>query len=924
MKRKNHRNVRKLTAAVLALTLAFSGAAYAADKPASNDSSLSSSGSLVLRFADVDGAHWAIKHVTKLAALGIIQGYEKNEFRPDNTVSQQDVIVMAIRMMGLESEALANKAETVLPVAVSDYAKPYVAYAFDKGLITAAEEVESTSSKNAWGSRDATREWVAKLVIRAIGKNSVASQQAASASSFKDAGSFSNWAKGYINAAVMLGIVQGFEDDTFRPSGKVTRAQMATFLSRADKELTTRSSRVTIGYVMELNDKKISILNAKGDTTTYNLSADTVIYNAKDDSRIPLSQIKLTNEVYLVQNLNNALYIELTNPEEKMEVTEGTLNDVFLDEMRVSVQVGGTRKLVEIAANVSVTDNEGRGQSIGSIPLGSVVQLKRNTLLKETKITHIVVKQTPLSKTADGTVLSIDSSQKQISFLESSSSQNETYSTAEAVTVKLQDGTTSDLSKLHIGDAVSYEVKANKLVSVTVKKQADVVTTVQGTLSTEISKESRILTITPTGGSVLSSYYVNDNALVSIGGTSMSSLFDLEKGDEVSLDLLNNKVVKVTVNNRQVENYEFASIVNYESTTKVLTVAKDNGGFGAFQLSDSTIIKYLGTSIPLTNFQSTFMGTQAGTTITDRNKKVNMKVSKDRIISIEVTQTLDGVVSQINTTLSEVTLRTTSGKSLTFKAPGASVDLQGKANGTLADLKAGDFVRASLIPTQDMFSGFSIKKSGVFKILVANASTKQVTVKEENGTATFTFTIDTLDKIFNPNKSVPAFEDLLVDDYVKATFTGSKMDLVSIVNTVRGKINTVDATLGTITVQDFQGGVNVLPLGQNFSVKKPDGTLSSSLTDLKAGDRVEIIKDASEKTIIHQAATYKRTIASYDTILGHLLLKPSGTNSKDRYALFGRAYVHKGTQSVNASALTENSEVNLYIIDDKIYEIEQL
>lgn len=94
--------------------------------------------------------HWAIKHITKLAAIGIIQGYERAEYRPENSVSQQDVIVMAIRMMGLEKQALENKAETVLPVQVSDYAKPYVAYAFDRGLILTQEEAGDTSSKTAW------------------------------------------------------------------------------------------------------------------------------------------------------------------------------------------------------------------------------------------------------------------------------------------------------------------------------------------------------------------------------------------------------------------------------------------------------------------------------------------------------------------------------------------------------------------------------------------------------------------------------------------------------------------------------------------------------------------------------------------------------------------------------------------------------
>ncbi|MED4599551.1 S-layer homology domain-containing protein [Paenibacillus validus] len=920
MNRKKKKQTRKLTAAVLALTLAFSGSAFAADPV---PTTTSSSSGLVLRFSDVEASHWAIKHVTKLASLGIIQGYEKAEYRPENTVSQQDVIIMAIRMMGLEDEALANKAETVLPVLVSDYAKPYVAYAFDKGLILPAEELESTPAKSVWGSRDASREWVAKLVIRAIDKTDLAKQHASSTVPFTDAADFSAWAKGYVNAAVLLGIVQGFEDGGFKPGGKVTRAQMATFLSRADKELTTRSERVTIGYVMELTDKKISVLNDKNETITYNLSADTVIYNAKDDSRIPLSQIKLTNQVYLVQNLNNALYVELTDESEKMEIVEATLNDVFLDQMIVSVQQGNQKKLFELSSNVSVTDKDGRGQSIGSIPLGSVIELKRNTLLKETKITHIVVKQVPLSKTAEGTVLSVDKTQNVISLLEKTSGQSETYSLVDPVLVTLQDGTPADLSRLHVGDSVGYEVKANKLVSVSVKKQADVVTTVQGTLTADVSKDSRIITITKSGGSSLASYFVNDNAIVSINGLSAASLFDLEKGDELTLDLLNDKVVKVSVTSREVETIEFAGIINYEPTSKVLTVTKGNDEVDAFQITDETTIKYAGSTLPVSQFQTTFIGTQSGATNTDRNKKVNLKVSKKRIVALEMTQTLDATVTQVNTATFEVTIRTAGGKSLVFKAPGATVEMQDKANGTLADLKVGDPVRATLLFTQDMIGSFAVKKSSLYKTQVTNANTKQVSVKDENGGGLVTFTVDSLDKIVNPYKPAAAFEDILTDEYVKVSFTGAKLDQLTILYTIRGKVNAVDASIGTVTVQDFQGGVHVLPLGQNFTVKQADGTVTATLTSLKANDRVEIVKDASEKTILRVAAAAKRTFASFDSVLNQVVFKPIGNGSKDRYNLFARAYLHKGAQTVTPGAFADSEEVNVFVIDDKIVEIEK-
>ncbi len=55
------------------------------------------------------------------------------------------------------------------------------------------------------------------------------------------------WAKGYVAAAVEKGIVTGFEDNTFRASQEITRAQMATMISRAlalKGDLTTAKSDV--------------------------------------------------------------------------------------------------------------------------------------------------------------------------------------------------------------------------------------------------------------------------------------------------------------------------------------------------------------------------------------------------------------------------------------------------------------------------------------------------------------------------------------------------------------------------------------------------------------------------------------------------------------------------------------------------------
>ncbi|MBU7315832.1 S-layer homology domain-containing protein [Paenibacillus oleatilyticus] len=916
MKSINSRQARRLAAAVLALSLAFGSPAFAA---AAETKSNISTGSSVnsQRFTDVGDQHWAIKHVTKLASLGVIEGYEKGEYRPEHSVSQQEVIVMALRFMGLESEVTKSKAGTALPFSVDNFFKPYVAYAIDRGLINIQEETaDGTNAKTAWGSKEASREWVAKLVIRAIGKQELANQQTQSSSSFTDSKDFSSWAAGYINAAVSLKIVQGFEDNSFKPKDKVTRAQMATFLSRADKEATSRSSRVVTGYVMEITDRKISVLNANGQTTEYTLSSDTALYSGKDDSRISLSNIKLTNEVYLVQNQGAALYIELTNDQQKMETYEGTLAEIFTDRMMASIQRNGKNELYDLFPTVTVTDKDGRGLSLSSLTPGSIVELKKNTLLKESKISQIVLKQTPVSKTSEGTVLTLNKEQNQVTFLEQGTGQNESFTLTTRTVVKLQDGSTADLSKLRVGDAVSYEVKANELQVVSVKKPADFSQSVEGTMAS-LSSDKRILTINKAGGS-LGAYHIADNAIITIEGLTNPSLFDIESGDQLKMDLVNDKIVKVSVTSRSVKQFVYATILSYDANSKAVMISTESDGVGAYRLTDNTIIRFMGGPIQQSNFQSTFIGNG------NDKKRVDLKVSKDKIVQIESTMNVEGTIAQINTSniTNDLTIRTAGGQNLTFKVNyGAPVEMFNKTNGTISDLKVGDAIRLTLTPGQDFVTNLMAKKTGVYKVLVTNSSTNQVTAKDETGSQ-LTFKVENNDQIINPGKQSHAFSDILIDEYVKASFSGTKLDNLQLLNSVRGKVTNVDVAAGTLTVQDFQGNIQVITVGQQFTIRQNANT-SAALNTIKQNDRVEIIRDANDKAIIQVATATKRTVSSYDTVLNQLLLKPTANNDKTSYNLFAKAYLHKGTQTVAPSTFMENEEVMVYVIDDKIFEIEK-
>lgn len=72
-----------------------------------------------------------------------------------------------------------------------------------------------------------TRAQAAAMIMRALGNPAAAVRK-----TFADADTIPSWAQGAVQAAVEKGIIDGFEDNTFRPALNATRAQAAKMLSR--------------------------------------------------------------------------------------------------------------------------------------------------------------------------------------------------------------------------------------------------------------------------------------------------------------------------------------------------------------------------------------------------------------------------------------------------------------------------------------------------------------------------------------------------------------------------------------------------------------------------------------------------------------------------------------------------------------------
>ncbi|HPT36568.1 MAG TPA: S-layer homology domain-containing protein [Bacillota bacterium] len=168
--------------------------------------------------SDIVG-HWAEKDVLRLVSLGVVGGYEDGTFRPEAGITREEFAKMVVLAAGLEPDA-----ESELSFAdtdeIAEWARGYVSAAVKAGII------QGVGDNRFAPKAPVTRAQAATMIMRSLGQ-----VEASRELTFEDAESIPEWAKAAILGAIEKGIIDGFEDNTFRPDLNCTRAQAAKMLS---------------------------------------------------------------------------------------------------------------------------------------------------------------------------------------------------------------------------------------------------------------------------------------------------------------------------------------------------------------------------------------------------------------------------------------------------------------------------------------------------------------------------------------------------------------------------------------------------------------------------------------------------------------------------------------------------------------------
>ena len=176
-----------------------------------------------LPFPDVTEGDWFYDAVRYAYETGLMDGVGDSLFAPNSDTTRAQLVTILYR---LEGEPEVSGTSGFTDVEAGTWYTDAVAWAAANGIVNGVSETEFAPGKNI------TREQLATILFRYAEAKGYDVSARADLSAYPDADQIQSYAAESVAWAVAEGLIQGFEDNTLRPAGNATRAQIATILMR--------------------------------------------------------------------------------------------------------------------------------------------------------------------------------------------------------------------------------------------------------------------------------------------------------------------------------------------------------------------------------------------------------------------------------------------------------------------------------------------------------------------------------------------------------------------------------------------------------------------------------------------------------------------------------------------------------------------
>lgn len=474
-------------------------------------------------YSDLGGYKWAEPYVYDMSTKGIISGYPNGTFKPANSVTRIEAIVMVTRLHE-ESDintTYSNYKDKYIPefqkLRIDTWSWPYLVYAFENSILPLANgKVLSreynnyfVSSTNPLDQKKAGRYEIPVFLVRALNlENEIVSNPSLP---YKDANSIQNSnsikaSAGFIDVLLKKGVLSPTGDGHgfFNPLKTVTRAEMATMLSRSYKfspkalgqstlptTPTTTPTPVNnnlleiqgkISLITNLADGQMTISLQQGNGTTSNFSGDrNAMRIFKGSNEISYSRLEVGDEVKLTFTNGKITRVHV---KETNEIVKGVIDSVSTSEKTLLIDVSGQLYRYKYADNVKVNINNS-SSTIDKLVKGAAATL---TIDSQKQITQIDAQIT--KKDVKGTLERIDERYAEI---KEGSSDIQRYEFASNVRFYQNGNRVDKVAELATGSDVIANLEDGKIIrlEVTTKQNKYLDATIDG-----ISVSSNTSTIT--------------------------------------------------------------------------------------------------------------------------------------------------------------------------------------------------------------------------------------------------------------------------------------------------------------------------------------------------------------------------------------------------------------------------------------------
>ena len=198
---------------------------------------------LAANFSDVRG-HWAESVIVHMADKGAISGYEDGTFKPDNSITRAETVVVLQNLFNF-TPAMTGEFKDVDDN--SWYANAVYAMKA-QGIVSGLQSDKFAPSMNI------SRQDVSVIVARLYGIDADKNYT----TSFVDTDKIVPYAKNAVGFLVGVGVLNGRDGNMFAPTANVTRAEFMQILYMADQKLTANEPIAVDEKVDPVEEKPVT------------------------------------------------------------------------------------------------------------------------------------------------------------------------------------------------------------------------------------------------------------------------------------------------------------------------------------------------------------------------------------------------------------------------------------------------------------------------------------------------------------------------------------------------------------------------------------------------------------------------------------------------------------------------------------------